>query len=150
MNLKNKENKGILITDIILETFKLNGLLISAGDQLTKEFGLTSARWKILGALSNEAKALTVPDIARKMGQSRQAVQRLANEMIKDGLLETQSNPHHERAKLLLLTDNGEDIFRQIMKKQKVWVNSIAKEINETDLESVASTLKELNDHLGA
>ena len=78
-----RTQQGALLTEIILETFKLNGLLVSAGDQLTKELGITSARWKVLGALSNEARALTVPEIARKMGQSRQAVQRLTNEMVK-------------------------------------------------------------------
>ena len=77
--------KGSILTEIILETFKLSGLLVSEGDQLVMEAGLTSARWKILGALSYESTAMTVPDIARAMGQSRQAVQRLANEMTKDG-----------------------------------------------------------------
>jgi DNA-binding MarR family transcriptional regulator len=141
-------DEGSLFTEIILAVFKLNGLLVSAGDQLTKDLGLTSARWKVLGALSEGTEALTVPDIARKMGQSRQAVQRLTNELIQDGLLETQHNPHHERAKLLLLTDKGEDALKKTMDKQIPWANAIAKEIKENDLQSVASTLKKLNDNL--
>lgn len=141
-------DEGRLLTEVILETFKLNGLLVSAGDQLTKELGLTSARWKVLGALSNDAEPLTVPDIARRMGQSRQAVQRLANEMIKDELIAPQHNPQHERAKLLLLTQKGEDAYKNIMDKQIPWANAIANDITEADLQTVASTLKKLNDHL--
>ncbi len=142
-------NKSDLMTEIILETFKLNGLLIAAGDELTKELGLTSARWKILGALSDSTKAMTVPDIAREMGQSRQAVQRLANEMTKDGLLTTRHNPNHERAKLLYLTDKGEAVFKKIMSKQIPWASSIASGIEKSDLLVVEKTLRKLNEHLG-
>jgi len=141
-------HKGSLLTEAILETFKLNGLLVTAGDQLIKELGLTSARWKILGALSYSDTALTVPDIAREMGQTRQAVQRLVNEMIEDGLIEPLDNPKHKRAKLLSLTDKGQDTYSKVMEKQVPWVNSIAKDIQEEDLNSVITTLKYLNAYL--
>ncbi len=143
-------SKGSLLTDIILATFKLNGLLVSEGDELVKDLGLTSARWKVLGALSNGLGPMTVPDIARMMGQSRQAVQRLSNEMIKDGLLVTQHNPNHQRAKLLKLTDSGKHAYEQAMQKQIPWVNSIATEVKETDLKSVSSVLQKLISRLDA
>ena len=143
-------HKGGLLTEAFLETFKLNGLLITTGDQLIKELGLTSARWKILGALSYRDSGMTVPDIARAMGQTRQAIQRLVNEMIKDGLLESLDNPKHQRAKMLRLTDKGQDTFSKVMAKQIPWVNSIAQDIQEEDLNSVVTTLKYLNAYLGA
>ena len=137
-------SKGKLLTGIILETFKLNGLLVIEGDQLMKELGLTSARWKVLGALSNVSQPMTVPDIARTMGQSRQAVQRLSNEMLEDGLIATLPNPKHKRAKLLALTDNGKEAYRMAMEKQIPWVNSLASEFKETDLKLVATRIEEL------
>jgi DNA-binding MarR family transcriptional regulator len=142
-------HKGGLLTEAFLETFKLNGLLVASGDQLIKELGVTSARWKILGALSYSDNAMTVPDIARTMGQTRQAVQRLVNEMIKDQLLETLDNPKHQRAKLLRLTDKGKNTFNKVMEKQIPWVNAIAQDIQEKDLNSVVATLKYLNNYLG-
>lgn len=141
-------SSGGLLTDIILETFKLNGLLVSEGDRLVKELGLTSARWKILGALSSRSEPMTVPDIARAMGQSRQAVQRISNEMVKDGLLATQVNPDHQRAKFLVLTDTGITAYDKAMQKQIEWVNAIAIEFNEADLESASSVLKKLINQL--
>ena len=143
-------SEGELLTEIILEAFKLNGLLVSEGDQLVKEIGLTSARWKILGALSSRIEPMTVPDIARAMGQSRQAVQRLSNEMVKDGLLATQANPNHQRAKFLILTHSGKNAYEKAMQKQIPWVNSIARELKETDLEVASSVLKQLIAHLEA
>ncbi len=136
--------KGGLLTDIILKTFKLNGLLVAEGDQLVKELGLTSARWKVLGALSNGPAAMTVPDIARMMGQSRQAVQRLSNDMIEDGLLATQTNPEHQRAKLLKLTNEGIKAYEKAMQKQIPWVNSLANDIKKDDLQLASSVLEKL------
>ena len=134
--------KGSLLTDIILGTFKLNGLLVMEGDQLVKEVGLTSARWKVLGALSYGPGSMTVSEIARTMGQSRQAVQRLSNDMIKDGLLMTHQNPDHKRAKLLMLTDKGKHAYELAMLKQIPWVNSLASETKKADLELASSVLQ--------
>ena len=142
-------HKGGLLTEAVLETFKLNGLLVTTGDQLIKELGITSARWKILGALSYSDSAMTVPDIARAMGQTRQAVQRLVTEMIEDGLLELLNNPKHQRANLLSLTNKGQNTFSKVMEKQIPWVNSIAQDIRKEDLNTVVTTLKYLNAYLG-
>ncbi len=93
-------------------------------------------------------KGLTVPEIARMMGQSRQSVQRLANEMIKDHLIETQFNPNHERAKLLALTKKGHETFQKAMEKQIMWVNSIASHLDATQFNSTLCTLKEFSSEL--
>jgi len=92
---------------------------------------------------------MTVPDIARVMGQSRQAVQRLSNEMLGDGLLKAQPNPEHKRAKLLTLTDKGKQAYGQAMQKQIPWVNSLANDIKQTDLKIASSVLKKLIAQLG-
>ncbi|MDH3233798.1 MAG: MarR family transcriptional regulator, partial [Alphaproteobacteria bacterium] len=39
------------VTALILETFRLNGRLLAAGDRLVGDLGLTSARWQVLGAI---------------------------------------------------------------------------------------------------
>jgi len=140
--------EGKLLTDIVLEIFKLNGFLILEGDQLTKELGLSSARWKVLGALSGSQNPITVPEIARTMGLTRQAVQRLANEMIKDGLLYSQMNPCHKRAKLLALTKKGKEFFEKLEQKQIQWVNSIADGFKAKDLQIVSSVLQKVTDKI--
>ncbi len=137
--------EGKQLTEIILEIFKLSGSLVAEGDLLTKDFGLNSARWKVLGALSNSANAITVANVARNMGLTRQAVQRIANEMVNDGLLCFQANPEHKRARLLVLTKTGEEIFEQLEKKQVLWVNSIAEQLKVKDLELTFDVLKKLS-----
>jgi DNA-binding MarR family transcriptional regulator len=78
------------------------------------------------------------------MGLTRQAVQRLANEMVDDGLLYSKANPKHKRAKLLALTKKGEEVFEKLEKKQTLWINSIAEGLKAEDLELTSSVLQKL------
>lgn len=142
--------EGKKFTSLLLEVFKLNGLLILEGDRITKEFELSSARWKVLGALAKKNESMTVPEIANKMGQTRQAVQRLANEMARNDLLFFQGNPNHKRAQLLNLTDKGKATYKKLEEKQIPWANNIAKEFSEVELQHAFTTLQKLIDNLQA
>ena len=66
-----------VFTDLLLEVFRVNGLLLAAGDDLTRPVGLTSARWQVLGVA--EHGPVPVSHVARTMGLSRQSVQITAN-----------------------------------------------------------------------
>src|SRR4030095_5264202 len=92
-------------TELILEVFRLNGRLLSAGDALTRPLEQTSARWQVLGALDEGGR--TVADIGRRMGLTRQSVQRTADLLEADGLLSYVDNPSHQRAKLAMLPPRG-------------------------------------------
>jgi DNA-binding MarR family transcriptional regulator len=136
--------QGQLFTQIVLELFKLNGLLVAEGDQITKEHALSSARWKILGALALSSHAMTVPQIANNMGQTRQSVQRLADAMHKDGFLDYQVNPYHKRAKLVALSNKGEQIYSLLERKQIPWANSSSADISVGDMDVTLSVLKKM------
>ncbi len=137
-----------LLTDIILQSFKLNGLLISAGDELTQAYGLSSARWKVLGAIILAQMPLTVSQIARAMGQTRQAVQRLVNIMLEDGILETRDNPQHKRAKLFALTLKGREVYAQIDAKQIIWSNDLANGLRVDGLSATLAMLEKISEKL--
>jgi hypothetical protein len=48
------------VTQLVLETFRLNGCLLIAGDALVADIGLTSARWQVLGAIALSPMPLPV------------------------------------------------------------------------------------------
>lgn len=137
-------HKGQSFTEIVLEIFKANGLLSTEGDRLTKASGLSSARWKVLGALEISKNPLTVSQIARAMGLSRQAVQRLTDVMKKDGLLSYTDNPQHKRASHVVLSDEGKDIYSLISEIQIPWANQNSKDISATDLKTTLTTLRKI------
>lgn len=136
--------EGKMFTEIVLEIFKLSGLLIAEGDVLTKEVGLSSARWKVLGALAYSDTPMTVPQIAHSMGQSRQSVQRLADVMKKAGFLVYRDNPYHKKARLVLLSEKGKEIFETLEQKQIPWANLNSADINAPDMETTLSVLRKI------
>ncbi len=137
--------KGHAFTEIVIESFKLSGLLANEGDRISAPLGLSSARWKILGALARSETPLTVSQIARNMGQSRQAVQSLVNIMNEAGLVEFRDNPNHKRAKLAVLTTQGENTYLQMEAIQIPWANECASQIDIADLELTLLTLKKIS-----
>ena len=141
----NESKKGPVFTEIVLEVFKLGGLLVSEGDQMGFEYGITSARWKILGAVFLASEPQTVPQIAKSMGLTRQAVQRLVDAMHKDGFLLFHQNPDHKRAKLISLSDLGKETYLKLYEKQSEWSIACSTGITQTELETTLSVLKRIS-----
>ncbi|WP_245293223.1 MarR family winged helix-turn-helix transcriptional regulator [Mongoliimonas terrestris] len=136
------------ITDLVLETFRLNGALLASGDALIADLGLTSARWQVLGAIAYAPQPLPVAHIARNMGLTRQAVQRLVNEMAADGLLDMAPNPHHRRAKLVILTAAGHAVFEAAMARQKPWAEALGRDLTAADIDGARRVLAALRSRL--
>ena len=113
--------KRMLFLDLVLSLFRLNGLLIAEGDEMTEALGLTSARWKVIGVIALSNSGLTVPGIARVLGQSRQAVQRITDVMATDGLLTYEPNPKHKRSVLVELTEEGKTAYKDLRDVQDPW-----------------------------
>lgn len=136
------------LTDLILEMFRLNGELLAAGDKLVADLSLTSARWQVLGAVGLSSTALPVAHIARNMGLSRQAVQRLVNEMATQGLVQFSPNPHHQRAKLVLMTTKGKAVFDAAMDRQRPWADNLASGLSPDEIGAAFHVLRKLRNRL--
>jgi DNA-binding MarR family transcriptional regulator len=128
-SLPNKETN-----DLIVEVFRLNGLLIATADKLVSRFGLTGARWQVLGAISMSQSPEPVARLARNMGLTRQSVQRIVNEMVDEGMLSFRDNPHHQRAKLVELTKKGKAAFEAAVELQVPWVQALSEGISKKRL----------------
>src|SRR4026209_3044998 len=57
---------------------------------------------------------LTVPQIAQMRPTSRQRMQRLADELAAEGLVQFADNPRHRRSKLVRLSLKGDDRYRDL------------------------------------
>jgi len=114
---------GDALSAVAFRILRLSGLLTAAGDELARPAGQTSARWQVLaGARSG---ALSVAEIARLLGLSRQAVQRLADVLEKEGLIAYAENPRHQRAKLAVLTEKGGARLSAIEARQAKWADAL-------------------------
>ena len=133
-------------TELLLGVFRVNGLLLAAGDDLTQPVGLTSARWQVLGVA--EHGPVPVSHVARTMGLSRQSVQVTANGLARDGFITFAENPHHRRAKLMRVTEKGERALVYVREQQALWAERIGGEHELADLEGALETLQRLKGSL--
>jgi DNA-binding MarR family transcriptional regulator len=142
--------EGQEATEVILSTFRLAGLLISVGDQLAAEYRLTSARWQVLGAIALAERPLTVPQIARRMGLTRQTVHTTVRRLVDDGLVELVPNPDHRRSQLVSMTESGRARYQALDEQQVAWINQLAAGLSASDLETAGRVLAELSTRLEA
>jgi DNA-binding MarR family transcriptional regulator len=136
--------EGETATRIVLSTFRANGLLLAAGDRLTADQRLTAARWQVLGAITLAQRPLTVPQVARRMGLTRQSVHATVQRLLHDGLLDLVPNADHRRSPLVRLTEPGRASYAAADRRQVVWANRLAAGIGRADLETTARVLDEL------
>src|SRR5438067_7070382 len=139
---------GDALSSLMLDLFRLNSLLLTAGDRLVARLGLTSARWQILGAIVAADRPQPVAWLARNLGANRQNVQRIINDLHKEGLVAFEANPHHRRAQLVILTDKGRQTFDAAMRLQAPWINSLSDGLLVKDMETVHRVMTSLRKKL--
>jgi len=136
MQETNRTPAGVALTDLIIDLFKLNNRMLAVGDRLVAGLGLTSARWQVLGTIVATGRPQPVAWLARDMDANRQNVQRIVNDLAQDGLVTLETNPHHRRASLIMLTDKGKQIFEAAMSLQATWINALAEGLQLEDIET--------------
>lgn len=136
------------MTDLFLDLFRLNSRMLAAGDRLVANLGLTSARWQVLGTIIAADRPQPVAWLARDMGANRQNVQRIVNDLEREGLVTFEPNPHHRRAQLVVLTKKGSQTFDAAMRLQAPWVNSLSDGLSVKDIETTHRVMRALRDKL--
>lgn len=146
----NRTPGGSAVTNLVLDLFRLNNQLLSAGDRLVAPLELTSARWQILGAIVAADYPQPVAWLARNLGAHRQNVQRIINDLAKEGLVEFEANPHHRKAQLVILTKKGKQTMDEAMRLQVPWSNSLADGLTVKDIETAHRVMLALRQNLNA
>jgi len=137
-----------LLTEIVLLVFQVNGRLLSAGDRLVGDLGLTSARWQMLGAVALSDRPRTAPQLAARMGMTRQAAQKQLDLLMEDGLVAAEANPGHARSPLYVLTRKGTSVNAATERVQTAWANRLADSLSIRDLETTKQLLDNLSNRL--
>jgi DNA-binding MarR family transcriptional regulator len=138
---------GRALAHLAVEVFRLEGALAAHGDALAAPSGQTTARWRVLAAVEDEPRS--VAQIARAWSLARQSVQRVADLLARDGLVEYADNPGHRRAKLVRLSANGRDALARIQAAQRDWANELGARLAQPDLERASAILSGVLDELG-
>jgi DNA-binding MarR family transcriptional regulator len=132
-----------LFSGIAKTVFRLNGQALAIAEDLAGPVGLTAAWWQVLATVLREP--LSVADISRLVGTSRQSVQRVADLLVDKQLAEYQPNPAHRRAKLLTPTEKGGSTVRAIAPAHADLARQLSLEFGEENLSRLLDSLQELS-----
>ena len=90
--------------------------------------------------------SLTVPQIAQIRPTSRQRMQRLADELAAEGLVEFIENPKHRRSKLVRLTPKGDARYRKLNARFLSMASTVGVALSEADIRKSTEIVRQLSD----
>ncbi len=125
----------------------VNKLLRDAGEKAAAAAGQTHARRMVLQSVGD---GTTIADIARALGLQRQGVQRIADELVADGLGAYMNNPRHKKSKLFAVTPAGELTLAEVHEEHAAWLAELNEAAPEIDWASLHLTLARLTAALRA
>jgi DNA-binding MarR family transcriptional regulator len=143
----NRTSAGKGMEELIVEIVATFFLLRAEGMRIGVVSPSGEGYWSVLRLLKVNG-AQTVPQIARYRYVPRQSVQKLANEMLADGVIELVNNPAHKRSKLLRLTPKGEAVFQELSDRIAVLTETLAQQEDAAQLQNAVVVVKHLHEQL--
>jgi DNA-binding MarR family transcriptional regulator len=71
-------------------------------------------------------------------------VQRVANDLEQAGFVRFAPNPHHQRAKLVVLTASGTAAYRAATTRQVPWANRLAAGVDQRRIRAATTVLRSI------
>jgi DNA-binding MarR family transcriptional regulator len=105
--------KSNLLLSIVDEILRLQSCFENIFADLESLSGLSTLQKLVLSCVLDSPVPPTVPQIGRNLDRPRQVIQRIANELVCEGLIDKAPNPHHRRASLLVPTPAALALARQ-------------------------------------
>src|SRR5215469_7807016 len=129
----------LLIREILFSFFRLN----ATGERLFAGIGQTPGKVSLMRSLIEQGPQ-SVAQIARTRPVARQAVQRMADELAEQGLIEFVENPTHRRAKLARLTAEGKQLMDEAMAAELKLAGRLAHNFSERNVEIAREVIQRL------
>ena len=133
---------GAVLTELIIPIIQLEAHFSRAGEAIAASAGQTMARWLTMEMVAE--RPATVAQVARRLGLTRQSVQRIADLLKKDGLTAYVDNPAHQTSRLIQLTPPGRQTLRTIQAAQRAWSNGVGARIGVANLRQASRVVDQL------
>jgi DNA-binding MarR family transcriptional regulator len=133
-----------LLPLIVADVFELAGRFRATGEDLARTVGQTQARWQVMSAAS--VGQHTVPQIARRLGVTRQNVQRIADLLVTERWARFEPNPDHRGSPFLILNARGQTALADLTRSAEAYHAKLARKLAGADVKAVHRGLKRLLD----
>lgn len=139
--------EGEAVFRLMLEVLQTFHRLRAVG---AEEGGVTpggAGSWGLMRSLA-EGGPQTVPAIARSRPVSRQHIQKLADELAAEGLVEFVDNPEHKRSKLMRLTAAGRTRYKSVSGRIQQLADELGRGLDAKKIVAAADVLTRLRERL--
>lgn len=117
-DLRTEKNHAIheINNRLFFRLFQVANTLHTKGSQAVEQFGMTTQRWSVLGALSrpNVTGGMSIGDLSRFLLMSRQNLTGLLSRLERDGLIERVTCEDDRRSRKVKLSAQGEVLWQQL------------------------------------
>jgi DNA-binding MarR family transcriptional regulator len=137
--------KGAAIAELMLEVAQYFFRIRAIGQRtslITSWGGGAFGFMRSLGLLG----PLTVPQIAEMRPTSRQRMQRLADELAAEELVEFIDNPRHRRSRLVRLTRAGEARYREMNARLLAIASTMGAADSEAEIRNTTDVVRRLSE----
>jgi DNA-binding MarR family transcriptional regulator len=131
-----------LLPLLIADVYELAGRLRAYGDNVAGTVGQTQARWQVMSAASGAPS--TVPRIARRLGVTRQNIQRIADLLVAEKLATYEPNPDHRGSPYLLLNARGRATLKRLTTAAADYYGKVERKLSAAELASIHRGLRRL------
>ena len=138
-------SKGEAIADLMLEAAQFFFRLRAIGQKTGLITSWGAGAYGFMRSLALIGP-LTVPQIAKMRPVSRQRMQRLADELAAEGLVEFVDNPQHRRSKLVRLTLKGNARYRELSARLLEIASAMGADFSEADIRKTTEIVRRLSD----
>jgi len=137
--------KGEAIADLMLEVAQFFFRIRAVGQRTGLVTSWGGGAFGFMRSLA-VIGPLTVPQIAQIRPTSRQRMQRLADELAAEGLVEFIDNPRHRRSKLVRLTRKGDARYRELSARFLAVASTMGSDLSEADIRKTTDIVRRLSD----
>lgn len=147
---KFKSNTLFVIADEMLRLQSSFETMFCDMESLANLSRLSTLQKLVLSCVLDAPVPPTVPQIGRNLGHPRQVIQRIANELVHEGLIEKVSNPHHQRASLLVATPAALELSALAEERTLQMAEALLDKMNAERSHTLISELRALREAIEA
>jgi len=122
-----------------------NRISRSITERYENKFKLSTAEWRTVAILGEESN-LSAAEVAERTAMDKVAISRAVNKLISHGRLVRHFSEDDRRRSVLALSDDGREIYEQIVPLALSYETAILDELNEDEQAFLDSILTKLNE----
>ena len=134
-------SNATLFRQLTRAVFAAHSSVLRHGDRANAPFGQSSARWRVMFNIAQGTGS--VSEIARATNYTRQSIQRLADNLVAEGLATYAPDPDDRRRQTITLTDEGNTLLQEMESDFDRWSKRLVKKLGK---ENIAHTIEHLHE----